>query len=77
MTRIVNQNPYLYGPGPVKRVPSGPFSMYGRAPPLRGFTMAAVHGVALALVTGLGYKFMFGDPQVKQIEDYYKENPPR
>jgi hypothetical protein len=75
--RIINRNPYLFGPGPMKRVPSGAFSYYGRLPPLQGFAMCAAHGVVIALTGGLAYKFIFGDPQIKQIQEYYKENPPR
>jgi hypothetical protein len=75
--RIINQNPYLYGPGPVKRVPNGILKMYGRAPPLQGFSMAAAHGVALALAASFGFKYFVGDEQIKAIEEYYKENPPR
>lgn len=75
--RIINRNPYLYGPGPVRRVPAGVLTFYGRMPPMQGFSMAAMHGVALALAGSFIFKFGFGDPQIKAIEDYYKENPPR
>jgi hypothetical protein len=76
--RIINRNPYLYGPGPVKRVPSRPFfGHFGRLPPLAGFTQAATFGVVLALSGSMFYKVVFGDPQIKAIEQYYKENPPR
>lgn len=77
MARIVNKNPYLFGPGPVRRVPKGIMSYYGRLPPAQGFSMAAIHGTVLALSGGFFYKYFFGDPQIKTIEDYYKENPPR
>lgn len=75
--RMINRNPYLYGPGPVKRIPSGVGSYYGRLPPLQGFSMAAAHGVVIALLGSFIFKYGFGDPQIKAIEDYYKENPPR
>ena len=75
--RIINKNPYLYGPGPVKRVPRGAFSMFGKAPPVQGFSMAAGVGVVLGLATSFGFKIMFGDPSIKTIEEYYKENPPK
>lgn len=75
--RIINRNPYLYGPGPIRRVPKGPMSYYGRLPPLKGFSMAAIHGVAFALTGSFLFKFFVGDPQIKAIEDYYRENPPR
>jgi hypothetical protein len=39
--------------------------------------MAALHGTVLALAGGFLFKFTIGDPQIKAIEDYYKENPPR
>lgn len=74
---MINRNPYLYGPGPVRRVPSGAFSSFGRMPPLQGFSMAAGVGVALALTGSICFKVFIGDVQIKQIEDYYKENPPR
>lgn len=75
--RIINRNPYLYGPGPMRRTPKGPTSYYGRLPALKGFSMAATHGVLLALAGAFFFKFTVGDPQIKAIEDYYKENPPR
>jgi hypothetical protein len=37
--------------------------------------MAAVHGVALAF--GEAFKYFVGDHQIRGIEAYYKENPPR
>lgn len=75
--RIINKNPYLYGPGPVKRVPSGAMSMFGKAPPVQGFSMAAGIGIVLALGASFGFKILYGDPSIKQIEEYYKENPPK
>lgn len=76
--RIVNRNPYLYGPGPVHRTPTrGMMSYYGKLPPLQGFTAAAVHGTVLALAGGFAFKWMVGDPEIRAIESYYKENPPR
>ena len=75
--RIINRNPYLYGPGPVKRVPKGAMTFYSRMPPVRGFAMAAGHGVVLGLIGSFIFKFAIGDPQIRAIEEYYKENPPR
>ena len=77
--RIINRNPYLYGPGPVRRVApaSGFMTSYGRMPPLQGFSMAAIHGMIFALGGVMIFKYGFGDPQIRAIEDYYKENPPR
>ena len=72
--RIINRNPYLFGPGPIKRVPKGPMTMYSRMTPVRGFGMAAAHGVVLGLVGGFIFKFAIGDPQIRAIEEYYKEN---
>lgn len=46
-------------------------------PPSAGFTMAALHGSAIALIGSFGFKWFIGDPHIKAIEDYYKENPPR
>ena len=75
--RLINRNPYLYGPGPVRRVPTGFTSSYANMPPVRGFSMAAIHGAAIALAGALIFKFGIGDPQIRQIEEYYRENPPR
>lgn len=72
--RIINRNPYLYGPGPVKRVPKGFFTFYSRMPPVQGFSLAAAHAVFLGLVGSFTFKFMFGDPQIRAIEEYYKKN---
>ena len=63
--------------GPIRRVPSGLASYYGRLPPLQGFSMAAAHGVVFALAGALIWKYTYGNPAIKKIEDYYKENPPR
>jgi hypothetical protein len=76
--RLVNYNKRLYGPGPVARMPAaGIRGYYARMPPLRGFSMAATHGVLLGLGVSCFYKFFMGDPDTKKIEEYYKENPPR
>lgn len=75
--KLINKNKFLFGPGPVRRVPQGAFRSYGAMPPLRGFSIAAAQGVALALATSYAFKIFVGDVQIKQIEDYYKENPPR
>lgn len=75
--RIVNRNPYLYGPGPIRRVPSGMGSYYGKLPPLQGFTMAVVHGTVISLVGGYAWKVLYGDPDAKALKQYYVDNPPR
>ena len=72
--RIINRNPFLYGPGPVKRAPKGFMTMYSRMPPVQGFAMAAGHAVVLGLIGSFTFKFMVGDPQIRAIEEYYKEN---
>jgi hypothetical protein len=74
MQRIVNKDPRLYGPGPVRRVSP---SYYGKMAPLKGFAMCATHGIALGIVGGLFYKFFLGDPETRSIEEYYRENPPK
>jgi hypothetical protein len=74
MDRIVNKDPRLYGPGPVRRVSP---SYYGKMPPLRGFAMCATHGIALGFLGGLVYKVLSGDPETRSIEEYYRENPPK
>jgi len=71
--RLINRNPYLYGPGPIARRPTG----IGAMPPLRGLVVCASQGLAVAISGGLFYKFFIGDPGLKKVEDYYKENPPR
>eukprot|EP00543_Licmophora_paradoxa_P000427 CAMPEP_0202444746 /NCGR_PEP_ID=MMETSP1360-20130828/3700_1 /ASSEMBLY_ACC=CAM_ASM_000848 /TAXON_ID=515479 /ORGANISM="Licmophora paradoxa, Strain CCMP2313" /LENGTH=73 /DNA_ID=CAMNT_0049060793 /DNA_START=240 /DNA_END=461 /DNA_ORIENTATION=+ len=73
MNRIVNKNPHLFGPGPLARRATG----IGARPPLQGFVITAFQGLALAFAGGFAYKFGMGDPGIKKIEDYYKENPPR
>lgn len=75
--RLINRNPYLYGPGPVRRVPKGFLTSYSRMGPLKGFSMAAAHGVVVALIGASAFKYFVSDPRIKAIEDYYKENPPR
>ncbi len=76
--RIINYNKRLYGPGPVARVPpSGIRGYYARMTPIRGFSMAATHGLILGFGAALYYKFFMADPDTKRIEDYYRENPPR
>lgn len=72
--RIINRNPMLFGPGPVKRVPKGVMSMYSRLPPVQGFALAAGHAVVLGLTGAFIFKFTIGDPQIRAIEEYYKEN---
>ena len=74
MERIVNKDPRLYGPGPVRRVSP---TFYGKMTPLKGFASCAAHGVALGFVVAFGYKFTMGDPSTRTIEEYYKENPPK
>lgn len=75
--RIINYNRYLYGPGPVKRVPKGIFSFYARLPPAQGFSLAAAHGMVISLAGAFMFKYFIGDPQIRAIEEYYRENPPR
>lgn len=71
--RLINRNPYLYGPGPVARRPSG----IGAMDPLKGLVTCAAQGLGVALIGAFGYKFLIGDPGIQKVEDYYKENPPR
>lgn len=68
-----NLNRALYGPGPLARRPGG----IGGGPPLRGLVICASQGMVFALIGGFGYNFFIGNPGLKAIEDYYKENPPR
>ena len=76
--RIINRNMYLFGPGPLKRVqPPGLLTSYSRMEPATGFAWAAIHGVIFSLTLSSIFKYMVLDPQIKTIEDYYKENPPR
>lgn len=71
--RIVNKNPLLYGPGPLARRPGG----LGARPPLQGLVICAAQAFVVALSGGFFYKTFFGDPSIKAINDYYKENPTR
>ncbi len=73
MERIVNRNKALYGPGPLARRPTG----IGAMPPLRGLVTCALQGGVVSLIGGFAYLFLVGNPGMKQIEDYYKENPTR
>ena len=70
--RIINRNPYLYGPGPLARRPKG----LGARPPLQGLVVCAARGLAASLVIGFGYKFGMGDPATRAIKEYYEANPP-
>ena len=72
--RIVNKDPRLFGPGPVRRVPN---TYYAKMSAVRGFSMCATHAIVLGIATGLVYKFTMGDPSTRTIEEYYKENPPK
>jgi hypothetical protein len=74
MERIVNKDPRLFGPGPVRRVSP---AYYGKMSALRGFAMCATHGIALGLAVALTYKFTMADPSTRTIEEYYRENPPK
>eukprot|EP00535_Pseudo-nitzschia_heimii_P009402 CAMPEP_0197181468 /NCGR_PEP_ID=MMETSP1423-20130617/5742_1 /TAXON_ID=476441 /ORGANISM="Pseudo-nitzschia heimii, Strain UNC1101" /LENGTH=82 /DNA_ID=CAMNT_0042631719 /DNA_START=142 /DNA_END=390 /DNA_ORIENTATION=+ len=77
-SRIVNYNKRLFGPGPVARIPKpGVFGYYARKDPLAGFTAAALHGTGLGFVAAFVYKFAMGDPDAREISEYYEENPPR
>lgn len=72
-TRVINQNKYLFGPGPLARKPTG----LGARPPLQGLVVCALQGLAFALAGGIGYNVFYGNPSMKTIEDYYKQNPSR
>ena len=74
MERIVNKDPRLYGPGPVRRISS---TYYGRMPPLRGFATCATHAIAIGFAGAFAFKFFVADPQTRAIEEYYRENPPK
>lgn len=73
MDRIVNKNPYLFGPGPVRRMPTG----LGAKPPLQAFKICAFQALGVALVGGFAYNILLGNPMIKRIEKYYEENPVR
>ena len=75
MDRIVNRNKMLYGPGPLARRPT-PGSI-GAMPPLRGLVTTAVYGGVVSLACGFAYLVFYGNPTMKKIDDYYKENPTR
>lgn len=71
--RLVNRNYKLYGPGPLARRPGG----LGAKPPLQGLVTVAAQGLAIAIAGGLAYRYFIGNPKLRKIEEYYKENPPR
>jgi hypothetical protein len=71
--RIINKNRGLYGPGPLARRSAG----LGARPPLQGLVICAAQGIAFGLAGGFIYNVALGNPLVKKIEDYYKENPTR
>ena len=73
MERVINRNKFLYGPGPLGRRPTG----LGARPPLQGLVICAAQGLAFGLLGGFGYNILIGNPGLKEIEDYYKENPSR
>eukprot|EP00591_Stephanopyxis_turris_P013418 CAMPEP_0195506594 /NCGR_PEP_ID=MMETSP0794_2-20130614/173_1 /TAXON_ID=515487 /ORGANISM="Stephanopyxis turris, Strain CCMP 815" /LENGTH=63 /DNA_ID=CAMNT_0040632951 /DNA_START=617 /DNA_END=808 /DNA_ORIENTATION=- len=61
----------LYGPGPFIRVGRGPAA----GPPLRSLVTVAMQGVGLGLVGAFGWKWTFADPMMRDIDNFYKENP--
>ena len=71
--RIINKNKWLFGPGPLARRAKG----IGAKPPLQGLVITACQGLVVALGCGFTYTTFIGNPGLKQIEDYYKENPTR
>jgi len=73
MDRIVNRNKLFYGPGPLARKGFG----LAAKPPLRAFYICAAQAFVISMIGGFGYNYFSGDPMVKKIEDYYKENPVR
>ena len=73
--RLINRNPYLFGPGPVARRPAE--GSIGAMPPLRGLVVCASQGLAVGLVGGIAYNVFLGNPQIAKVEAYYEENPPR
>ena len=73
MERVINRNKWLYGPGPLARRPTG----WGAMPPKQGLVMCALAGGAFSLVGGFAYLVIWGNPGIKRIEEYYKENPSR
>lgn len=73
MDRIVNKNPFLYGPGPVSRPPRG----LGAKPPLAAFKICAFQALGVAFVGGFAYNFLIGNDTIKKIEKYYEEHPVR
>jgi hypothetical protein len=72
VTRIINKNMWLYGPGPVLRKPTG----LGTRPPLQGLVICASQGLVVSLLAAFAYRIFISNPETKKIENYYKENPP-
>ena len=68
---IPNQNMYLYGPGPFKRIPKGPAA----GPALPGLVKVATQGVVIAFTVAMAFKYTCIDPQRRGYKKYYEENP--
>eukprot|EP00557_Chaetoceros_sp_GSL56_P013021 CAMPEP_0176479470 /NCGR_PEP_ID=MMETSP0200_2-20121128/1760_1 /TAXON_ID=947934 /ORGANISM="Chaetoceros sp., Strain GSL56" /LENGTH=75 /DNA_ID=CAMNT_0017875523 /DNA_START=301 /DNA_END=528 /DNA_ORIENTATION=+ len=71
--RIINKNKYLFGPGPLARKPTG----LAARPPLQGLVVCALQALAFSVVGGVGYNMLYGNPMMKTIDEYYKQNPAR
>lgn len=68
---IPNQNPWLYGPGPFKRVPTGPAA----GPPLAGLVKVCLQGLVLASAATFAVKKVYVDPQRRAYKEYYEKHP--
>eukprot|EP00559_Dactyliosolen_fragilissimus_P005184 CAMPEP_0184860250 /NCGR_PEP_ID=MMETSP0580-20130426/5176_1 /TAXON_ID=1118495 /ORGANISM="Dactyliosolen fragilissimus" /LENGTH=73 /DNA_ID=CAMNT_0027357289 /DNA_START=473 /DNA_END=694 /DNA_ORIENTATION=+ len=71
MDRVINKNRFLYGPGPLARKGPG----LAARPPLQGLVICACQALVISLAGGFAYNVFLGNPAIKKIEDYYKENP--
>jgi hypothetical protein len=66
---IPNNNTVLYGPGPFRRVPTGPAA----GPPLRGLVLMAFQSFGVGLAMACTYKFGIGDPQMRKYKQFYED----
>eukprot|EP00586_Coscinodiscus_wailesii_P013720 CAMPEP_0172494684 /NCGR_PEP_ID=MMETSP1066-20121228/53859_1 /TAXON_ID=671091 /ORGANISM="Coscinodiscus wailesii, Strain CCMP2513" /LENGTH=70 /DNA_ID=CAMNT_0013265855 /DNA_START=132 /DNA_END=344 /DNA_ORIENTATION=+ len=67
----VNNNPILYGPGPVRRLGRG----FATGPPLMGLAKCAAQATVIGFVAAIAYKVTIKDPTERVVADYYKKNP--
>lgn len=66
----VNQNQYLFGPGPLRRAGAG----VATGPPLQGLVKVAIQGLGLGAIAAITYKVSFHDPTKRDIDEFYAKH---